>query len=233
MKKFVFICFGVLFSALLSAQDRAFECLKDIPSDSQLLSRIQLQYDNVKSLRAEFDQISFMAALDERDISSGTVWYKRPGKMRWHYRVPEEQIFITKDKSLWLYQPVSNQVIVDAFEDVLVSDLPVSFLLGLGDLKKDFTVKSACETSEGIAINLLPVNPDKNLGKFSLLVSRTSYFPVGAKITDIGGNETIIVFNNSSINEEIGDKLFDPSFPKGTDIDDRRNELKEQDLPLK
>lgn len=178
-------------------------------------------------MQAVFAQDSFVAALEISELSTGKVLFSKPGKMKWSYASPEEQVFLVRDQTLWFYQKRENQLLIDDFKNVLISDLPVAFLMGLGNLKNDFNVLRACRGTDGTIFEL-SAKSDKNdrakeLKSFELLVGEGG-LPHGARIRDAGGNSTAIVFTDVVANPVIPDAAFSPDFPKGGDINDRRKE---------
>ncbi|RMG43203.1 MAG: outer membrane lipoprotein carrier protein LolA, partial [Candidatus Dadabacteria bacterium] len=171
----------------------------------RLISRLQESYNRLSSFKADFLQESYLLALDTSEISAGTVYFDKPGRMRWEYRDPAGQLFIIADNTFWYYQPDERQVLVDSVQKAVLSDLPLSFLMGLGDLKKSFRLIKACQRKNSFILILSPESSHKRnngteLQEFSLLVSGDDYIPIGASIRDIAGNITSIVFENLKIN---------------------------------
>jgi outer membrane lipoprotein carrier protein len=192
------------------------------------LKNTQKWYSNIGSLKAEFKQHSYLAALDIAEESSGSVILKKPGMMRWLYRTPENQDFLVKDNTYWLYREADNQVLVDNFRSVLISDLPVAFLMGLGDLSKQFKIKHACQTEKGTVFDLVPsdTNDQKpasstELQNFALLVGSRGE-PIGAQVSDMAGNVTSILLNSVNVSVQLSDQEFKENFPKSADYFDRR-----------
>jgi len=208
----------------------AFEC-RGTPftpsAGAALLAEVQATYGRTQTLRARFVQDSYLAALDASERSSGQVWFEKPGRMRWEYESPEKQLFVVREETVWLYQPESNQVLIDRFRNVLISDLPVSFLLGLGSLATDFTLRKACSTAAGGAVlDLAPRAGGKQsasdtLAGFVLLVD-AGRMPSGANVVDVGGNITAIRLLEVTPNVAIDSARFKVEFPAGTDINDQR-----------
>ena len=212
----------------VSAEALPFECGKGAPFSvairEELLVKVQSAYQKLSGLEASFTQQSYLAALDSFEISGGVVSFLRPGKMRWEYLNPEKQTFLLTESLMYFYQPSQRQVVVDEVSKVLLSDLPVSFLAGVGDLSKSFTVKEACEGSAGLLIRLQPKKEreDEPLKGFVLLVQKGLYLPLGAEVTDAGGNKTLIVLKNLKIDPSFPLDLFKFSYPEGVDIIDKR-----------
>ena len=215
------------------AQMKSFACASGQPlsvaQGRAILQKVQDQYSRTDSLRGVFRQESYMAALDEGESSSGEMIFAKPGRMRWTYRVPREQEVVIRDRELWLYQADKQQVLIDDIGQVLLSNLPVSFMMGIGNMTRDFELKSACRGPDGVILSLVPqksrTETDKTdaLEGFQLLVEESQNLPKGAKITSLGGNVTAIVFEKLRVGSgpvEAGTFVLD--YPKGVDVMDRR-----------
>lgn len=226
----------LLTAPVVSAQMRSFECLADqrLSEDEGkgIMSRVQARYTEIATLHGDFSQESYVAALDQGEKSSGQMWFAKPGKMRWEYKEPRAQVVVIRDGTLWLYQPDKEQVMIDDISQVLLSQLPVAFMSGLGNLTKDFVYKSACKSPDGVVLSLLPKAASKGaeggndeLEGFELLVSPGQNLPQGARVTSLGGNVTAIVFHNvKTAGVEIKPSTFVLEYPKGVDIMDRRGQ---------
>ena len=215
--------------AVALAQFDAFNCSKSAAVENregqQILGRIQARYNTINSIQADFRQHSFLTALEVSESSLGKMWYERPGKMRWSYSKPEKQEFIVRDTVLWFYRPEDNQVLIDQFRQLLSSDVPVGFILGIGDLTKDFKLLESCRKDGGILVKLTPAKAseeEQGVQQFILRVRDTDYVPSGAQIQDAGGNVTSIEFEAITINGTIAESVFASEFPAGTDIVDKR-----------
>jgi outer membrane lipoprotein carrier protein len=210
---------------------RAFKCSQASEQLSReqgnaILAKVQEGYSKIESLQGGFVQESYVAALDEGEESSGAMVFAKPGKMRWSYKAPRAQEVVIRDEELWMYQPDKGQVMIDSVGKVLMSALPVSFLMGLGNLTQDFELVSACNGKEGPILSLVPMDKtgrEEALEGFVLLVDRDKNLPKGAKINSVGGNVTAILFENQQVNKSSVDSgRFVLEYPKGVDILDRR-----------
>ncbi len=192
-----------------------------------MVQSVQKTYGGVSSLQADFLQESFLSALDVSEQSSGKMQFRKPGQMRWDYLKPEAQLFLIRDKVLTLFQPKENQVIRQRVEDVFLTDLPASFIMGIGDLSRDFKLVAACDNADGVVLELSPARAasadkgDRAIKTFKLLINPSSYLPVGARVVDVGGNSTAILFQTPKTNALIPDSTFEFTAPKGADIIER------------
>jgi len=203
------------------------------PQQIQELKKLQSAYQSTNTLEAKFEQDSFVASLELSEVSSGQVYLRKPGRMRWHYQLPEEQDFIVRDETLWLYQPEQRQVTIDQFKRNLISDLPVAFLMGLGDLSSNFDVITGCRSGNRIVLELKSKskkNSGNDLASLTLAVGdadesiRTLR---GAKIIDSSGNSTAIALIDLRSGAVLGEDRFSILFPEGVDIIDRRQQSQE------
>jgi outer membrane lipoprotein carrier protein len=216
-----------------SAQMKAFQCAAgselSATQASELLEKVQTRYTTIESLHGDFRQDSYVAALDEQETSSGEMWFGKPGKMRWVYAKPRPQTVVINEGTLWLYQPDNRQVVIDDIGHVLLSSLPVSFMMGVGNLSRDFDLKGGCKGPEGVVLRLVPHKSGEKdeggdaLEGFDLLVDAAQFLPKGAKISSLGGNTTAIIFSNLSTKAGSPEpRRFVLEYPKGVDVMDRR-----------
>ncbi len=228
-----FLVVALLNAPVAGAQLKSFECDKKAAIDQKradaILAKVQVEYAQIQTMRGTFRQDSYVAALDEGEQSSGTMVFSKPGLMRWSYKVPRAQEVVIRNGELWMYQPDKGQVMIDDIGNVLLSALPISFLMGIGNVTKDFTLKSACHGPEGVILRLTPRTAGKDtkegdgLAGFDLLVDPTKNTPTGAKITSLGGNITGIVFENLELRADpVPAGTFVLEYPKGVDVLDRR-----------
>lgn len=118
-----------LVSAALAYPARA------LPNVHQIAQEVDEHYNRLQSLQAQFTEIYQGAGIERTE--SGTLWLKKPGKMRWEYRSPEEKLFIGDGKTAWLYLPAQNQVRRSDMKKLQDLRSPLAFLLGKTKLEKE------------------------------------------------------------------------------------------------
>jgi outer membrane lipoprotein carrier protein len=231
----VFLRFFKLFfislvaSSFVEAQDLSsrFSCKLQIKQGDlkDLIPAVQASYETFNVLTASFTQESYYLGLNKNLQSKGKIFFKKPGKMDWEYIYPEEQKFIVDGKTLWFFQPDLNQVTIGDFENAFVTSLPVSFLLGIGKISNNFDLIEACKVEgEHLLLQFRSKKEDPSLDKFFLLVRKGDLFPIGARILDIGGNDTTIFFESVDTQKLLNDEQFNFKIPSGVDIIDKRKE---------
>jgi len=106
------------------------------PEAKAIADAVDRRYNNLRSLRAEFTEIYRGAGLDRTE--SGTLWLKRPGKMRWEYRQPREKLFLADGKHAWFYVPGERQARKAPLKKLDDLRSPLRYLLGKAKLAKEF-----------------------------------------------------------------------------------------------
>jgi outer membrane lipoprotein carrier protein len=76
---------------------------------SKLTARFEAKYRTAKTLQATFlERYSEGSRLVRTE--AGTAYFRRPGKMRWEYERPEQDVFLVDGKTAWFYVPADHTV---------------------------------------------------------------------------------------------------------------------------
>ena len=184
----------------------------------QIVDSLQKNYDATVDFVADFRQETEVKTLNRRLKASGKLYFKRPGKMLWRYEEPKGQVVLADGKNLYFYQPEQNQVIKSPLKNAFRSDIPLSFLLGLGNLKKDFNA-----ALKGVEENdyVLRLEPKGELGGFSEVlagVNRSTSDIDWVSVRDAAANVTTIRFSGMRKGVGVQESLFLFQVPDGVDI---------------
>jgi outer membrane lipoprotein carrier protein len=106
-----------------------------LPDVSATARAVDEHYNRLQSLRADFVEIYQGSGIARTE--SGVLWLKKPGKMRWEYRSPEQKLFISDGKAAWLYLPAEKQVRKSSLKQLDDFRSPLAFLLGKAKLEKE------------------------------------------------------------------------------------------------
>jgi len=187
-------------------------------SAEPVVDALQKSYDATVDFVADFRQETEVKSLGRSLKASGKVSFKRPGKMFWNYETPKGQFVVADGKHLYFYQPEQNQVIKSPLKNAFRGDIPLSFLLGLGNLKKDFnaTLKGSDESQ-----NIVRLEPKGEAGGYNeilLGVSKSSSDILWVSVRDAASNLTTLRFSGMRKGVGIKDSLFQVQIPNGADV---------------
>ena len=101
----------------------------------QLARAVDEHYNHLRSLEADFTEI-YRGGGAER-VESGTLWLKKPRKMRWEYRSPKEKLFVSDGQQVWFYLPAERQARKTELKKLEDLRSPLAFLLGKTKLEKE------------------------------------------------------------------------------------------------
>ena len=185
-----------------------------------LIEKVQAEYERTNDIYASFTQISHLRSVSKPKESSGMVYFKKPGKMRWEYTNPEQQLLVSDGKTMWFYVADDEQVIVQPAEDAYGSKTPITFLSGMGKLQNDFYMSLLPESDPATAykLELLPKQPQPELAKLVLTVDPKTYQIVHTAVYDPYGNITDVYLHNLEINVSPPDDVFTFEIPEGVDV---------------
>jgi len=205
--------------ALLAASLFFASTVSSAESDDQILDQLQKSYDSITDFTADFRQETEYKTLNKTLKAWGKVSFKRPGKMLWRFDEPKNQWVLADGKSLYFYQPENKQVLKTPLKNAFRSDVPLTFLLGIGNLKRDFKA-----TSKGVegGLYVLQLGPKdgKGVDEVTLGVDRQNYLINWARIRDPAGNLTTVHFSNIRRGVGVNDSLFRMEVPQGADVVD-------------
>lgn len=185
----------------------------------ELVARVQRRYETTRDLEASFTQRATLKTLNETQLSSGKVYIKKPGRMRWDYLKPEKQVILLSDGILSIYTQEVNQLLEQPVADVYRSRHPTAFLAGQGKIKELFWVR--VEPISGNAggaawrLVLTPKEENPQLKELRLDVAKPTYDIVRSVIVDHFGNVTDIRYNAIRINRGLDETVFALKLPPG------------------
>lgn len=187
----------------------------------EVVGRVQSEYEGISSLTADFVQESTNKMLGQTRTTKGKVYFEKAGLMRWEYTTSPKNKWVSDGKTLWFYQPEENQVIVEDV-DREKERLFLAFLVGEGDLTKDFNVhqwdQEVDETRNGYRIELTPKRPHAMMDRLILTVDQKTSYVRRAEFHDVYGNPTLIQFKRIRVNRKLPTHLFTFIIPPGTEV---------------
>jgi outer membrane lipoprotein carrier protein len=105
-------------------------------STAKSLTRLlEEHYRQPRTLKAVFLE-RYGEGQRQARIESGTVYFQRPGKMRWEYESPEKKLFLVDGKNTWFYVPYDHTVTKVPVKESSDWRTPLVLLTGKADLSR-------------------------------------------------------------------------------------------------
>ncbi|HEY5090716.1 MAG TPA: outer membrane lipoprotein chaperone LolA [Polyangia bacterium] len=188
-----------------------------------VVDRVQRRYDGAADFRARFTQTLTSTAMGRKTSSSGTVMFKKPGRMRWDYQKPELATYVSDGGVLWLYEPEDRQAFKQALK---ASQLPaaLAFLTGKGKLAAEFDITTAGKTPYGTPgdylLMLAPKVAEPQVKTILFVVDPHTFDVRESVITDGQGNLNDLTFADIRMGTHIAETEFHFTPPAGVRVID-------------
>jgi outer membrane lipoprotein carrier protein len=188
-------------------------------SASATAHAVDEHYNHLKTFKAAFTEIYQGDGISRTE--SGTLWLKKPSRMRWEYHVPREKLFLIDSQTAYFYVTGDRQAKKTPAKDLDDLRSPLRYLLGKTKLEKEL---------EGLSLapDLTPLQagdvimrgvPKIMRDRVSEVVLEVSPSHQIHRIVIHGVDSTITDFRFSQIEENVPvqDSLFRFTPPPGVD----------------
>jgi outer membrane lipoprotein carrier protein len=195
-----------------------------LPQDTvlQLARAVDNHYNHLRSLESDFTEI-YRGDGPER-VESGTLWLKKPRKMRWEYRSPSEKLFVSDGQVVWFYLPAERQLRKTSLKKLDDLRSPLAFLLGKTKLENELRglSKAVDQSPLGAGNTVLRGVPTGMAGRVSevLLEITPSDQIVRIVLVEADGTSTEFRFAGWKENVEMTDGRFQFVPPAGVETVD-------------
>ena len=192
----------------------------------EVVKHLQARYEKTKDLQADFSQKTKIEGFERPVTSSGKVYIKRPGRLRWDYVDPAtEQIYVNQD-DVKVYVPEHKQVLVGKLTQMAASKAPLELLQGAAKLEESFEIEPTMGKDRGVGsiplITLIPKAKEQestqNLQKIIVEVFPKTYFIRTVSLYEISGNIAVFEFSNLKPNLGLGSEVFDFKTPSDVEV---------------
>jgi outer membrane lipoprotein carrier protein len=191
-----------------------------------VMKRLQARYEKTKDLQADFTQKTTIEGFERPMTSSGKVYIKKPGRLRWNYLDPStEDIYVDRD-DVKVYVPEHKQVLVGKLTHMAASRAPLELLQGAAKLDASFDAEPTPGKSRGVGgVRLVTLVPKSREGethgamqKIVVEVFPKTYFIRSLSLYEISGNVSNFEFSSLQSNIGLDDDLFVPKFPPDVEV---------------
>ena len=204
MRQSIFALVLLMFAlpALAAVEDSAAEKLR-----GRLNTMTTLSGDFTQTLRDEGGAVL--------ETSQGTFVLQRPGRFYWHTLEPFEQLLVSDQQSLWLYDPDLEQVTVRPVTEEVRKTPAMLLAQEVGTLTQNFTVVQGMGDSTQI-FTLTPKVEDKLFTRLELVFGGDTLSAI--HLFDGLGQHTEFALTNTRKNKVVDESLFTFTPPEGVDL---------------
>lgn len=190
-------------------------CALLAPADAGSLDQLRSFLTQTTSARGEFVQRVLARPGSAQPVSSGSFVFQRPGKFRWSYDKPYEQLIVADGARLVLYDRDLNQVTIRKLGAALPSS-PASILFGSNEFDKEFEVSDA-GAHDGLEwVQAKPRAKDSTFERIE--IGFKDGLPQAMRLADNFGQVTQLTFGKVERNPKLDATAFTFTPPKGADV---------------
>lgn len=168
------------------------------------------------SAQANFTQVVLEQNGKRMQSASGVMQFQRPGRFRWTYQKPYEQIIVGDGAKFWLYDKDLNQVTVKKLDAALGSS-PAALLAGSNEIERGFTLK---ESANRDGLEWLQATPRAQESSFDAVYMGFDAQAnlVVMELNDTFGHKTVLRFTFLQRNPKLTAQQFQFTPPAGADV---------------
>ena len=171
--------------------------------------------EQTTTARARFAQMVLDRNMKKLQQATGTMQFARPGKFRWEYDKPYEQVIVSDGARVWLYDKDLNQVTIRKYDRALGSS-PAALLAGSNEIEKNYRFTSL-GTQDGLDwLEAVPRAQDTAFERIKLGFGKAGLEAM--ELRDQFGQITVIKFSTIERNAKITPEAFTFTPPKGADV---------------
>lgn len=217
-----FLCSVLLVTAFALALSANPAPQTDVKATSEAVDQ---HYNRMKSLKSLFTETYQAPGISRSE--SGTLWLKKPGKMRWEYKEPQEKLFLTDSHTAYFYVPGERQARKTSIKNLDDIRSPLRYLLGKTKLEKELSGLSLAPDVPplqpgDVVLRGVPKSMADRITEVVLEIS-PSHQIVRIRILEVDGTITDFRFSQIEENVPVQDSLFRFTPPPGVETiqDDR------------
>ncbi|WP_405220240.1 outer membrane lipoprotein chaperone LolA [Lentisalinibacter sediminis] len=183
--------------------------------ETRVPAQLRRFFADIDTIRGEFRQVLFDTRGEAVERSAGEFAILKPGRFRWEYTEPYEQLIVADGENIWLYDADFEQVTVREQTDSL-SQSPAMLLGGDAGALEAFRYLGSYSHDDRDWLRLEPVAPESDFRAVSLSFAGGELEMM--ELTDALGQVTRIEFTELVMNESLEAALFTFEPPAGVDI---------------
>jgi outer membrane lipoprotein carrier protein len=190
-------------------------------SAAELARQLQAHYDAVRDFSADFTHTYEGGVLRKKTTERGAVVIKKPGKMRWTYTSPDEKLFVSDGVKMYAWIPADRQVTVSTLPAGDEPATPLLFLLGRGNIVRDFEATPATLPDAPPDTYALRLVPRRRVTEYDSLIVAVDRATMRLRVLvahDAQGGTSTFTFSGLKENVGAPDSKFTFTIPRGAEV---------------
>ena len=147
--------------------------------------------------------------------STGSLKFSRPGKLKWHYLKPYEQLLSGDGTYLWVYDPDLLQVTKISLDQALGSS-PAALLYGSKDIDSFFGLEALSVTENFSRVGVFPYDENGLFERIEIVLNASTLQTM--TLFDYFGQQTVIEFYDFVIPSTFSGDEFEFVVPDDVDV---------------
>lgn len=187
---------------------------------NDLVDRVEKSFAQMSDMNADFVQVD-QNPLNRDRQATGHLYLMRPRKMRWEYKSPETELFVSDGKTVYFYVPSDHQVNKEPVKDTFDDRMPLMFLLGRSNLRSEFTQFELLNTKplvEGTKVVRMYPKRKTDIKDVVMEVDPANSQIRRLILTHTDGQKSEFSFSNIRTNIGLKNDLFDFKVPQGVQV---------------
>ena len=168
-----------------------------------------------QTVKARFAQMVLDKNLKPLQQAQGVMQFSRPGKFRWDYHKPYEQVIVGDGTRLWIYDKDLNQVTVRKLDRALGSS-PAALLAGSNDLERDYKLSNLGMDKGLDWLEALPKSRESVFERVRMGFGKSGLEAM--ELRDQFGQTTVITFADVERKPRLAADVFRFTPPQGADV---------------
>ncbi len=173
----------------------------------KIIKKVQKKYDKIENFKAMFEKVETFRLTGTKSTTAGTLYVKNGKKYRFE---TENQLVISDGKTVWTYNRINNQVLIDKVRKNSGALLPRDILFKFP--KTHYATLVGQEKIDGKKAYIVKLDPKEDVqGYFSSIkiwVLDHTWQIVKIEITDLNGNKSIFNLSHIDTKTKLSDSLF-------------------------
>lgn len=191
-------------------------CLMPAMAHATATDSLNAFIKDARTVQADFSQTLLDKSAQVIQESTGTMLFERPGKFRWIYKTPYEQLIVGDGDRVWFYDEDLNQVTVRQL-DIAIGSSPAALLAGNSAIDENFEITELGLQNQ---IDWLEAIPKTSESSFEFI--QLGFSPDGTLqlmvLRDNFGQTTLLTFTDLKQNIDLPTDTFTFVPPENADV---------------